>query len=48
MQGEANKIEVMKQWLQKTGSPSSKIERVEFKNEAEINTLQFNDFAIRQ
>ncbi|KAK9892281.1 hypothetical protein WA026_019088 [Henosepilachna vigintioctopunctata] len=48
IQGEVSKINMMKNWLQKTGSPSSRIERAEFKNEKDIKAPSFNDFAIRR
>ncbi|XP_044746667.1 acylphosphatase-1-like isoform X2 [Coccinella septempunctata] len=37
-----------KVWLQKTGSPKSKIEKAEFSNEKQITSPSFNDFAIKK
>lgn len=36
-----------KEWLQKTGSPSSRIDKAEFKNEKEIEDYSFKSFSIR-
>ncbi|XP_064616592.1 acylphosphatase-1-like [Liolophura sinensis] len=44
-QGPAPKITSMKTWLQTTGSPSSQIEKAEFKETA-ISTPQFKKFSI--
>lgn len=35
-------------WLRTTGSPSSKIDKAEFKNEKDITEYSFNDFTIRK
>jgi acylphosphatase len=47
-QGGAAQLNTFKKWLQNTGSPKSKVERVEFSNEAAINILQFGSFEIRK
>jgi acylphosphatase len=47
-QGDEAKISLFKKWLQNSGSPKSKIERVEFRNENTINILQFGSFEIRK
>ncbi|KAL3287359.1 hypothetical protein HHI36_001833 [Cryptolaemus montrouzieri] len=48
IQGELQKVNMMKNWLQNTGSPSSRIEKAEFNNEKEIKMPSFNDFSIRR
>lgn len=35
-----------KEWLSKTGSPKSKIERHEFKNETDLTSLKYATFDI--
>jgi acylphosphatase len=47
-QGTEAKIKAFKTWLQTVGSPKSKIERVEFKNDNTIDVLQFDTFEIRK
>ncbi|CAH3016083.1 unnamed protein product [Porites evermanni] len=37
-----------KRWLKETGSPKSRIDRCEFKNERTITKLEFSDFTIRK
>lgn len=46
IQGPPEKIAKMKTWLQNTGSPSSRIDKAEFKNESDINEFTFTDFEI--
>ena len=46
-QGEQSQMELMKGWLSKVGSPSSKIDKCEFTNEKDINQLEFAKFEIR-
>lgn len=48
VQGDEKAITDMKRWLKNTGSPSSKIDHAEFKNEKSINNFEFNDFKIRR
>lgn len=48
MQGKEDTIKKMKEWLQKTGSPKSKIEKAEFKNERFIDNLEFSSFDVRK
>ncbi|XP_045474981.1 acylphosphatase-2-like [Harmonia axyridis] len=48
IQGDVDKINKMKNWLQRTGSPTSRIDKAEFKNEKEIDAFTFNDFSIRR
>ena len=48
MQGKDEAIKKMKEWLKNTGSPKSKIERVEFKNEKEIAKTEFTSFEIKK
>jgi acylphosphatase len=47
-QGKEDSIKKMKEWLKKTGSPKSKIEKCEFKSEREIKKLEFNSFDVRK
>lgn len=48
LQGAAGAIEDMKIWLQKIGSPKSKIEKADFRNEGPINSCAFRTFEIRR
>ncbi|XP_023932966.1 acylphosphatase-2-like [Lingula anatina] len=48
VQGKESKVKEMKEWLQKTGSPKSKIERSEFKNERTIEKTEFSSFNVRK
>lgn len=48
MQGKEEAVKKMKDWLKKTGSPKSRIDRVEFKNEIAINKLSFSAFDVRK
>ncbi|CAG9561972.1 unnamed protein product [Danaus chrysippus] len=48
MQGSQIAIDGMKVWLQKTGSPKSRIEKADFRNEGPINTCAFRNFEIRR
>ncbi|XP_042908497.2 acylphosphatase-1 isoform X2 [Parasteatoda tepidariorum] len=47
MQGPEEKIIEMKDWLKHTGSPHSKIEKAEFKNERHLSKEEFSDFFIK-
>ncbi|XP_064110720.1 acylphosphatase-2-like isoform X2 [Macrobrachium nipponense] len=47
LQGPEGMVKIMKDWLEKTGSPSSRIERAEFKNEKAIEDYTFSGFNIR-
>ncbi|XP_050688199.1 acylphosphatase-2-like isoform X2 [Eriocheir sinensis] len=47
LEGPRDKIKAMKDWLQRTGSPSSRIEKAEFKNEKEIDDYSFKNFSIK-
>ena len=40
MQGKEDSVSKMKIWLQKTGSPKSKIDKAEFKSKREIKKLE--------
>ena len=46
MEGELASVSAMKTWLQKTGSPSSRIERTVFSNERKISQYSFDTFKI--
>lgn len=48
VQGKEDCVKKMKEWLKKTGSPKSKIDRCEFKSEKEIQKLEFSLFEIRK
>lgn len=48
LQGPLGAIEDMKVWLQKTGSPKSRIEKSAFRNEGPINSCAFRTFEIRR
>ncbi|XP_028171270.1 acylphosphatase-1-like [Ostrinia furnacalis] len=48
LQGPQGAIEDMKAWLQKVGSPKSKIEKAAFRNEGPINSCAFRTFEIRR
>ncbi|KAJ8716492.1 hypothetical protein PYW07_003119 [Mythimna separata] len=48
MQGPDDKIESMMLWLKTKGSPASKIEKCEFRNQAELTDYTFVDFNIRK
>lgn len=48
LQGETSNVLLMRKWLRVTGSPQSRIDRCEFKNEKNISVLEFNDFDIRK
>jgi acylphosphatase len=48
MQGKEDAIKKMKDWLKKTGSPKSKIEKCEFKSERGIDKLEFKSFEVRK
>ncbi|XP_071833866.1 acylphosphatase-2-like isoform X1 [Apostichopus japonicus] len=45
-QGPSEKLNMLKEWLQKTGSPKSIIDRAEFRNEKIIDNLSFQNFKI--
>ncbi|CAG2178881.1 unnamed protein product [Oppiella nova] len=47
IQGDDQSIPQMQEWLQKTGSPYSRIERCEFSNEKIITNLEFNKFVVK-
>ncbi|KAJ9600127.1 hypothetical protein L9F63_009537 [Diploptera punctata] len=48
LEGSREKIEEMKKWLTNVGSPKSKIDKAEFKNEQTINKSSFKQFDIRR
>ncbi|XP_051176317.1 acylphosphatase-1-like [Leptopilina boulardi] len=48
LQGEKSKVHEMKLWLQHKGSPSSSIEKAEFRNEKEISELTMSGFSIKK
>ncbi|KAG5853135.1 acylphosphatase-2-like [Anguilla rostrata] len=47
IQGPKEAVESMKNWLRTTGSPMSRIDKVNFANEKEIPALEFNSFTTR-
>ncbi|XP_069064568.1 acylphosphatase-1 isoform X1 [Pleurodeles waltl] len=46
LQGPTSQVREMQTWLQKKGSPKSKITRAEFNNERKITKLEHSDFRI--
>ncbi|XP_077272992.1 acylphosphatase-1 [Temnothorax americanus] len=48
LEGEKAQVEEMKQWLRHTGSPRSRIDKAEFRNEKEISQPSFSNFEIRK
>ncbi|XP_043480506.1 acylphosphatase-1-like [Leptopilina heterotoma] len=48
LQGEKTKVHEMKLWLQHKGSPSSSIEKAEFRNEKEIAEYTMTGFSIKK
>ncbi|XP_006268421.1 acylphosphatase-1 isoform X1 [Alligator mississippiensis] len=48
VQGPAAAVRQLQQWLRDTGSPKSRIDRAEFRNEKKVATLQYEDFLIRK
>lgn len=48
LQGTQAAIDEMKGWLQKVGSPKSKVEKAAFRNEGPINSCAFRTFEIRR
>lgn len=46
IQGPTEKVEEMKKWLKEVGSPASSIEKVEFKNQNDIEDYTHTDFEI--
>ncbi|NXV59193.1 ACYP2 protein, partial [Molothrus ater] len=47
VQGPEERVNEMKSWLSKVGSPSSRIDKTNFSNEKEISKLDFSDFNTR-
>ncbi|XP_069787525.1 acylphosphatase-2-like isoform X4 [Narcine bancroftii] len=47
VQGKEELVELMKHWLSKVGSPSSRIYQAHFTNEKEITKLEFTNFTTR-
>ncbi|XP_018346185.1 PREDICTED: acylphosphatase-1-like isoform X1 [Trachymyrmex septentrionalis] len=47
MQGTKEQINEMKQWLRYVGSPQSRIDKTEFRNEKEITQPSFTNFEVR-
>ncbi|CAH0720174.1 unnamed protein product, partial [Brenthis ino] len=48
LQGLSDKVHEMIHWLKNTGSPSSRIDKADFKNDKEISEYTFNNFDIRR
>ncbi|XP_075138398.1 acylphosphatase-1-like isoform X4 [Leptodactylus fuscus] len=48
LQGPVAKVQEMQQWLQKTGSPKSRITGAQFHNEKKIQQLEYDSFQIRK
>ncbi|XP_049640766.1 acylphosphatase-2 isoform X2 [Suncus etruscus] len=47
LQGPEDKVNSMKTWLSKVGSPSSRIDRADFSDEKTISKLEYSNFSIR-
>ncbi|XP_004710275.1 acylphosphatase-2 isoform X2 [Echinops telfairi] len=47
VQGPEEKVNSMKSWLSKVGSPSSRIDRTAFSNEKAIAKLEYTSFSVR-
>lgn len=47
VQGSADKIDSMMDWLRSVGSPKSRIDQAHFSNVKNVSNLEFNDFTIR-
>ncbi|KAI8421523.1 hypothetical protein MSG28_009563 [Choristoneura fumiferana] len=48
VQGPAYKVETMMNWLKTTGSPTSQIEKAEFRNQKDLDDFTFQSFDIRK
>ncbi|KAJ8925267.1 hypothetical protein NQ315_009095 [Exocentrus adspersus] len=48
IEGNPSKIGEMKQWLQKTGSPQSRIDKAVFTNEKDISKFSYDSFKIKR
>lgn len=48
IEGDGAKVEQMKVWLKETGSPKSRIDKVAFSNQREIDRYSFQTFEIRR
>ncbi|XP_077179374.1 acylphosphatase-1 isoform X2 [Paroedura picta] len=46
IQGPIFKVRQLQEWLRKTGSPKSRIEKADFHNEKKITQLEHSDFCI--
>ena len=44
LEGDPERVSAMKIWLQKTGSPMSRIEKVVFKNERIVNEYSMQEY----
>ncbi|XP_073976526.1 acylphosphatase-2-like [Rhodnius prolixus] len=48
VEGNRDKVDEMKEWLTKTGSPSSKVDKCVFSQEKKIEQSQYKDFSIHR
>ncbi|XP_078082243.1 acylphosphatase-1-like [Mustelus asterias] len=46
LQGADAQVRTMQAWLRDTGSPKSKIERAEFRNQKQIQSREYSDFQV--
>jgi len=46
-QGKEEQVDLMKRWLSQVGSPSSRIDKCDIKNEKDITAYDFTKFEIR-
>ncbi|KAK3094213.1 hypothetical protein FSP39_025490, partial [Pinctada imbricata] len=47
VQGPQQEVNIMKVWLEKEGSPMSKIDRCVFTNERSIDSVEYKSFSVR-
>ena len=48
IQGKEEDVKKMKVWLKSKGSPKSLIDKAEFKNQRDVESLEFTEFVIRK
>ncbi|GIL49584.1 hypothetical protein Vafri_5914 [Volvox africanus] len=48
LEGPADKVRIMKRWLEKTGSPKSQIEKAVFSKETSIQSYTHDGFNVRR
>ncbi|KAL5264295.1 hypothetical protein ACHWQZ_G005410 [Mnemiopsis leidyi] len=48
VQGGSSQIDIMMNWLEKTGSPQSRIDSCSFSNDRNVDKTEFSEFTIRR